>query len=166
MITNTHETKAVHLVALGSCELVIVAVGGAGDGGDSSSNSCGGGGSGYVVWKAQNMTGTMELEVSVGGEGSKSSVRSNGTIIVEADRGESGDDGDSSGHPSSGGDGYCGGGGGGSDHAGKGGENGKDGEYGSGSYAGSGGSGSALDVSAIPIKTSYERISNLFFSQS
>merc|ERR1712209_267204 len=66
------------------------------------------------------MTGTMKLAVSVGGEGSKSSVYSNGTIIVEADRGESGDDGDNSGHPSSGGDGYCGGGGGGSDHAAKG----------------------------------------------
>ena len=111
MVTDTQETQVVQLVAQGPCELVIVAVGGGGVGdyGDFS----GGSGSGFVEWKRENLTRSIELEVSVGGTGRRSTVSSNGTILVEAAAG---------GRPSdyTGGSGYSGGGGGGKDRAGKG----------------------------------------------
>ena len=111
MVTDAQETQVIQLVAQGPCELVIVAVGGGGVGdyGDFS----GGSGSGFVEWKRENLTRSMELEVSVGGTGRRSTVSSNGTILVEAAAG---------GGPSdyTGGSGYSGGGGGGKDRAGKG----------------------------------------------
>merc|ERR1712183_342804 len=70
MITDTHETTNVLPVALGICELVIVAVGGGGGGNDNSYS--GGGGSGYIDWKKENLTGIIELQVSVGGESGRS----------------------------------------------------------------------------------------------
>ena len=111
MVTDTQETQVVQLVAQGPCGLVIVAVGGGGVGdyGDFS----GGSGSGFVEWKRENLTRSMELEVSVGGTGRRSIVSSNGTILVEAAAG--------GGPPDyTGGNSYSGGGGGGKDQAGKG----------------------------------------------
>ena len=111
MVTDTQETQVIQLVAQGPCELVIVAVGGGGVGdyGDFS----GGSGSGFVEWRRENLTRSIELEVSVGRTGRRSTVSSNGTILVEAAAG---------GGPSdyTGGSGYSGGGGGGKDRAGKG----------------------------------------------
>ena len=111
VVTDTQKTQVVQLVAQGPCELVIVAVGGGGVGdyGDFS----GGSGSGFVEWKRENLTKSMELEVSVGGTGRRSTVSSNGTILVEAAAGRGPSD-------YTGGSGYSGGGGGGKDRAGKG----------------------------------------------
>ena len=145
-IVDTHQTSTVQPVALGTCQLVAVAVGGGGGG--SSSSYGGGGGSGYIEWKVENITGALEMLIQVGGEGGSSGITSNGTIFLSADPGGSGSERD-------GGDGYSGGGGGGSDHPGTGGSDGKSGEYGSGassSYYGDGGSGSGLDVSTIPME--------------
>ena len=83
--------------------------GGVGEYGDFS----GGSGSNFVEWRRENLTRSMELEVSVGETGRRSTVSSNGTILVEAAAG---------GGPSdyTGGSGYSVGGGGGKDRAGKG----------------------------------------------
>ena len=145
-IVDTHQTINVQPVALGVCQLVAVAVGGGGGG--SSISYGGGGGSGYIEWKAENITGAMEVKITVGGEGQYSVMTSNGTSFLTAANG---------GRASSrdGGAGYSGGGGGGNTHPGSGGSDGKSGEYGSGSgssYYGEGGSGSGLDVSSIPME--------------
>ena len=142
-ITDSQQVTSLWPVALGTCQLVAVAVGGGGGGSDSSYG--GGGGSGYVEWKSENLTGTIELQISVGSE---SSVTTNGTTYLTASRGQYASS-------SSGGDGYSGGGGGGNTHEGGGGSNGQSGEYGTGSsssYYGSGGSGSGLDLSTIPME--------------
>ena len=54
--------------------------GGVGEYGDFS----GGSGSNFVEWRRENLTRSMELEVSVGETGRRSTVSSNGTILVEA----------------------------------------------------------------------------------
>ena len=146
-ITDSHQYTNLRPIALGNCLLVAVAVGGGGAGSSSSSYG-GGGGSGFVEWKSENLTGTIELRVSVGGEGGSSSVTANGTTFVTAKSGYSASSTD-------GGMGYSGGGGGGRTNPGDGGSNGQTGGFGSGSsdsYYGSGGSGSGLDISTIEMK--------------
>ena len=122
-IVDTHQTINVQPVALGMCRLVAVAVGGGGGGSGSSSSYGGGGGSGYNEWKAENITGALEIKITVGGEGQDSELATNGTPFLTAANGGT----ESS---RSGGSGYSGGGGGGNDHPGSGGSDGKSGEYG------------------------------------
>merc|ERR1719410_998212 len=115
-IEDTHQMIDVNLVALGFCQLVLVAVGGGG--GPGSGSYSGGGGSGLIEWKSENITGTIELRVAVGGSNSK--VTYNGTTFLEASSG-------SSASKTNGGGGYSGGGGAGDTHEGKGGSDGKSG---------------------------------------
>ena len=89
-IVDTHQTIDVKPVALGSCQLVAVAVGGGG-GGNSGSYG-GGGGSGYIEWKAENITGTLEMQVKVGGEGGSSAITTNGTSFLTSAPGSSASD--------------------------------------------------------------------------
>ena len=49
----------VNAIAVGTCSLTVVAVGGGGDGCDT----CGGGGSGYVEWEQISIKGSLMLEV-------------------------------------------------------------------------------------------------------
>ena len=60
--SQTVNCNFAQFVALGFCEMVIVAVGGGGAGVDGGSYGAGGGGSGYVDWKKENLTGTIELQ--------------------------------------------------------------------------------------------------------
>ena len=84
-IVDTHQTIDVQPVALGSCQLVAVAVGGGGSG--NSDSYGGGGGSGHIEWKAENITGALEVQVTVGGGGQSSSITTNGTSFLTAESG-------------------------------------------------------------------------------
>ena len=139
-------TSRVHAVAVGTCSLTVVAVGG----GDASCNTFRGGGSGYVEWEQISVKGSLMLDLRVGGPGRVTAVKvaSNwggvggpggplGTLVVQA---EGADDEN----------GYSGGGGYGTDGAG-GGDGGRDGSDGQDGTYEPGGKGSGLDVSAIPV---------------
>ena len=136
-------TSTVHAVAVGTCSLTVVAVGGGGD----SCDTCGGGGSGYVEWEQISVKGSLMLDIRVGGPRRETEVKvaSNwggvggpgGTLVVQA---EGADDEN----------GYSGGGGDGTDGAG-GGDGGSDGGDGQDGSDHAGGKGSGLDVSAIPV---------------
>ena len=144
-------TSKVHAVAVGTCSLTVVAVGGGGD----SCDTCNGGGSGYVEWEQISVKGSLMLDLRVGGPGRVTAVKvaSNwggvggpggplGTLVVQAEGGtyEGGE----------GGHGYSGGGGDGTDGAG-GGDGGSDGGDGQDGSRSAGGKGSGLDVSTIPV---------------
>ena len=144
-------TSTVHAVAVGTCSLTVVAVGG----GDASCNTFRGGGSGYVEWEQISVKGSLMLDLRVGGPGRVTAVKvaSNwggvggpggplGTLVVQAEGGtyEGGE----------GGHGYSGGGGDGTDGAG-GGDGGSDGGDGQDGSRSAGGKGSGLDVSTIPV---------------
>ena len=86
-IVDTHQNINVQPVALGSCQLVAVAVGGGGRG--NSDSYGGGGGSGHIEWKAENITGALEIQVTVGGGGGSSSITTNGTSFLTAASGSS-----------------------------------------------------------------------------
>ena len=131
VFTSTNSTSRVTAVAVGSCGIVLVAVGG---GGDRGGNMDGGGGSGYVTWKAIPIKASMTLEVEVGSTGFGSLVRG-GELLLEAPPGEPGED------RGDGGAGYSGGGGAGFGDGGTGGGDGEAGMAGAGSV-GSGGHGS------------------------
>lgn len=136
VITDTSKSVTIMPVALGTCELTVVAVGGGGGGGVFY----GGGGSGYVEWSTLNITGTRQLTVTVGNGKAESVVSADGEVIVRARPGESAS------YDYEGGDGYSGGGGYGD--GGNGGTNGRDGHY--GGYPG--GEGSNVNVADIPVK--------------
>ena len=90
-------------VCLGSCDLVMVAVGGGGYGGGG-----GGGGSGWVEWLQVSFEGSLNLEVRAGRGDSSSSVREEGgEVLLEAQSGWF-----TEAYDTWGGDGYSGGGGG------------------------------------------------------
>ena len=135
---NTGNTTTTNILALGECELTVLAVGGGGTGYN------GGGGSGYVASTSVEVL-TSQLIVKVGGRLKSSSLEtSEGEIIITAAFGESG--GYTAFH--NGGAGYSGGGGGGSSYSGDGGEDGGNGHGG----RGSGGAGSGLDISSIHLQ--------------
>merc|ERR1719483_275919 len=103
--------------------------------------SGGGGGSGYIEWTKLNITGIIQLEVTIGNGEAESVVSKDGEVIVVAKPGE---------HASVnyiGGDGFSGGGG---YQNGDGGSNGGNGGAGSN---GAGGKGSNVNVSGIPVKS-------------
>ena len=89
-------TSTVHAVAVGTCSLTLVAVGG----GDHSCDTCNGGGSGYVEWEQISVKGSLMLDLRVGGPGRVTAVKvaSNwggvggpgglqGTLVVQAEGG-------------------------------------------------------------------------------
>ena len=144
-------TSKVHAVAVGTCSLTVVAVGGGGD----SCDTCNGGGSGYVEWEQIPVKGSLMLDIQVGGPRRETEVKVArnwggvggpggplGTLVVQAEGGtyEGGE----------GGHGYSGGGGDGTDGAG-GGDGGSDGGDGQDGSRSAGGKGSGLDVSTIPV---------------
>ena len=63
-------TSTVHAVAVGTCSLTVVAVGG----GDASCNTFRGGGSGYVEWEQISVKGSLMLDLRVGGSRSQTEV--------------------------------------------------------------------------------------------
>ena len=135
MFNKTGDTN-VNILALGDCELTVVAVGGGGSG------NYAGGGSGYVT-NASLTVLTSELVVRVGGGGDPSSLEtSEGQTIITAQPGQDNVN-------EVGGSGYSGGGGGGSNGSdgGEGGADGGDGDDGDGA----GGTGTGLDISAIKL---------------
>ena len=62
MITSTSSTGRVEAVALGSCHIVLVAVGGGGEGTRVEAMG-GGGGSGFVTSASVTVNGSLALEV-------------------------------------------------------------------------------------------------------
>jgi len=152
LVTDTFSPTAVQPVALGTCSLNIVAIGGGG----GSSNSGAGGGSGHVLATTHNISGHDQLTVTVGAGGQKSSVTSEraGRIAV-AEPGQAAPV-----NPSKdGGAGFCGGGGYGYTkdtihgyHGGDGGSGGDSGEAGVGTDAGAGGHGTRLDLMDVMIE--------------
>ena len=133
-----------NVVAVGTCSLTVLAVGGGGNG----RSRHGGPGSGYVEWEKISVEGSLMLEVKVGGPGRKTEVEipynwggiggDGGNKFVVA-QGGTYDQGD-------GGNGFSGGGGA---AGGAGGFDGGDGQPGS---IGAGGKGSGVKVSDIPVK--------------
>ena len=85
LVTNSTTVKA---LALGYCELTVLAVGGGGDS-EYSSSGYGGGGSGYIEWTTMNLTGPADrdLQITVGGNRQKTSVTYSNNILVEAQPG-------------------------------------------------------------------------------
>ena len=139
LINDTSTKTTVGLMALGSCELAVLVVGGGGKGGYR-----GGGGSGFVELSTLRFAGLTDLQATVGGENKKSVVSVEGKVEVEAGAGAQGSTYiDSSIY--AGGAGYSGGGAGGSS-AGAGGAGGTDGQN---STPGAGGKGSGLEVESI-----------------
>ena len=144
--TETCDTT-VNILALGNCELTVVAVGGGGYG--AGLNYGGGGGSGYV--SSTNMTlitSQLVVRVRVGGTGELSSLEtSEGQTIITAQSGGNRDG-------SEGGAGYCGGGGYDSySHGGEGGQDGGDGDDVPGCSYCDCGAGSGLNISYLPISS-------------
>ena len=134
-------------VALGSCDLVMVAVGGGGYGGGG-----GGGGSGWVEWLQVSVEGSLNLQVQAGSGNSGSYVKEEGgEVLLEAHSG-----GFTEGYDHWGGDGYSGGDGGAfrnGEVAGDGGNGGGDGEDGIDSHMSPGGLGSGEELlEGIPQK--------------
>ena len=139
---NDTRSTSVQLVALGTCDLAVFAVGGGGTG--YSSN--GGKGSGFIQFSLIRFIGTIEVNVRVGEDDERSVLSVEGKSEVVALPGET------SYSDYDGGAGYCGGGGGdnrGDSTAGDGGAGGGDGQD---SYRGTGGKGSGLDVGSIFLK--------------
>ena len=142
--TETNITT-VNILAVGNCELTVVAIGGGGKRGAGD----GGGGSGYVA--STNLTvstSQLVVTVGVGGPGELSSLEtSEGETIIAAQPGGSGN---GDGNSGDGGAGYSGGGGGCYYDGGNGGEDGGDGHN---NRCGNGGAGSGLQISSIPISS-------------
>ena len=138
MFNQTGDTT-VTILALGDCELTVVAVGGGG------SHSYLGGGSGYVATTSLTVL-SSELVVRVGGPRQLSSLEtSEGETIITAQSGQDG-------FSPAGGAGYSGGGGGRNDSRYLGGDGGQDGgDGGDGNCPGGchGAAGSGLDLSVI-----------------
>ena len=142
MLTQVYDFNhpAVQVVVVGNCSLTALAVGGGNDRG---------GGSGYIVWDQITVSGSLLLEVKVGGPARHTEVSVpalwggygglGGTTIVKAKAG------------SYNGNGYSGGGGEGADDlpGGDGGQDGGDGQP--GPDGGGGGGGSGLKVADIPV---------------
>ena len=146
MLTDTSQETTVEVLALGTCSLLVVGVGGGG-------KAFGGaGGSGFVEWHQLNLSSeSMTLNVKVGGPGGYGGVGDTtvGDVLTAA-QGEDGRGGDGYGR---GGDGYSGGGGEGyKNDAGDGGRNGYGGHGGHFVDGGgsSGGRGSYVKVDEIP----------------
>ena len=105
---NDYDTKT-NIVAVGTCSLTVLAVGGGGDG----CSTCGGPGSGYLEWEKILVEGSLMLEVKVGGPGRETEVEipyfwggiggDGGNKVVVAQGGTY--------EGSDGGNGFCGGGG-------------------------------------------------------
>ena len=143
LVTNSTTVKA---LALGYCELTVLAVGGGGDS-EYSSSGYGGGGSGYIEWTTMNLTGPADrdLQITVGGNRQKTSVTYSNNILVEAQPGYNRKYGNGAGGFSGGSSfrsGSC-------ETPGQGGSNGQDGAD-CGDYGG--GKGSGVDVGSIPIR--------------
>ena len=64
-----YDTKT-NVVVVGTCSLIVLAVGGGKDG----CITCGGPGSGYLEWKQISVEGSLMLEVKVGGPGRETEV--------------------------------------------------------------------------------------------
>ena len=149
LITNDHRNTSVTVMALGDCNLKMVAVGGGGPGGVA-----GGGGSGYLKWKElPGLQGYLAIEVDVGRSWRSSLViEEGGETLLEAKEGNG---------PNGlkGGSGFSGGGGCGESESGSygkgghGGTNGGNGEAGTGgTNNGSGGGGSGGSVlGSVPL---------------
>ena len=142
-ISNT--TVSINL-ALGNCELTVVAVGGGGDH-SGGFTSYGAGGSGYVASTSLMPSPLSRFVVRVGGPGELSSLEtSEGQTVITAQPGKDGSN-------YNGGAGYSGGGAGTSNNfypSGDGGEDGGDGDDGYAGYPG--GRGSGLDISTIQLQ--------------
>ena len=130
----TEEEVDLTVVALGSCDLTILAVGGGGEGNGQ------GGGSGHLQYQKKKIdpsSGITSLKAKAGGAAEASSVTYNGSIVlVQANPGQSGDP------DNDGGDGYSGGGGYVSGLECNGGSDGSAGE----GHDGLGGSGTGEDI--------------------
>ena len=149
LIKETGATTDVGLMALGTCQLAVLAVGGGGKGYNAMYGGGGAGGSGFVEFSTLNFTGITTLQVTVGGADQKSVLSVEGKVEVEAGPGRTG-------VSFAGGAGYSGGGAGskndwaGSENnPGAGGTGGGDGHN---STTHSGGKGSGFDVGTILLK--------------
>jgi hypothetical protein len=153
VVTEPGTEVVVRPVALGSCQVTIMVVGGGGAIPDHevqpSNGSYGGGGSGHFQTTTFNLTGSLELRVMVGGGGESTTVSwPNGSVMALPGEPANGQPDDHTNPFGYGGNGWCGGGGGGTLHAGDGGTGGGDGDYGS---SGGAGRGTGIDVGEIQI---------------
>ena len=130
-------SSTVVAVGLGQCNLTVLAVGGGGHGYNGAA-----GGSGNVVWRELEVSGSAQLNVTVGGGMETSAVQFKGEEVIQAMPGGNG-------AMYQGGRGYSGGGGSGWEFDGRGGSVGGDGSPGSSSS--SGGRGSGIKVATIPL---------------